>query len=134
VIATFYDATGKIVEFETAGTSPSEISAGQSSDLMVDAVIGEWGNWTTETEYNVGECNSLQRWISGHAGATVERKIAITKIINRRNRCSIPFVDMFPLSSCGRLNFVFPSPCVVLGSYCVLFWSELWFYRLRPVL
>jgi hypothetical protein len=50
VIATFYDATGKIVEFETAGTSPSEISAGQSSDLMVDAVIGEWGNWTAETQ------------------------------------------------------------------------------------
>lgn len=50
VTATFYDAVGKMVGFEYASTSPDTIPAGQTADFIIDAVVGNDGNETSETQ------------------------------------------------------------------------------------
>src|SRR5918999_221322 len=49
-IATFYDATGNFVDFDTTVTSPSTIPAGQSADFTISTVVGDYGNWTAEIQ------------------------------------------------------------------------------------
>ena len=44
VLATFYDATGQIVDYETVSTSPPDISPGETAGFIVDAVVGAWGD------------------------------------------------------------------------------------------
>jgi hypothetical protein len=50
VIATFYDAAGKIVDFESGLTLPSTIPPGESGDFIIDAIIGPGGNYTAEAQ------------------------------------------------------------------------------------
>ena len=49
-IATFYDAVGNFVDFDTTVTSPSTIAAGQSADFTISTVVGDYGNWTAEMQ------------------------------------------------------------------------------------
>ena len=49
-IATFYDATGNFVDFDTTVTSPSTIPAGQSADFTIVTLVGDYGNWTAEIQ------------------------------------------------------------------------------------
>lgn len=49
-IATFYDAVGNFVDFDTTVTSPSTIPAGQSADFTISTVVGDYGNWTAEIQ------------------------------------------------------------------------------------
>ena len=49
-IATFYDAEGNFVDFDTTVTSPSTIPAGQSADFTISTVVGDYGNWTAEIQ------------------------------------------------------------------------------------
>jgi hypothetical protein len=49
-IATFYDAEGNFVDFDTTVTSPSTIPAGQSADFTINTVVGDYGNWTAEIQ------------------------------------------------------------------------------------
>ena len=49
-IATFYDAVGNFVDFDTTVTSPSTIPAGQSADFIISTVVGDYGNWTAEIQ------------------------------------------------------------------------------------
>jgi hypothetical protein len=49
-IATFYDAEGNFIDFDTTITSPSTIPAGQSADFTISTVVGDYGNWTAEIQ------------------------------------------------------------------------------------
>jgi hypothetical protein len=49
-IATFYDAVGNFVDFDTTVTAPSTIAAGQSADFTISTVVGDYGNWTAEMQ------------------------------------------------------------------------------------
>ncbi len=49
-IATFYDAVGNFVDFDTTVTSPSTIPAGQPADFTISTVVGDYGNWTAEIQ------------------------------------------------------------------------------------
>jgi hypothetical protein len=46
VIATFYDAAGKIIEYKGVGTFPAEIPPGESGDFIFEEPLGAYGNWT----------------------------------------------------------------------------------------
>ena len=67
VIASFYDAAGNFVDFDTERTSPSTISAGQSADFTIVTLVGNYGNWTAE----------IQRIVSVHATAESSEYLAI---------------------------------------------------------
>jgi hypothetical protein len=49
VIATFYDAPGKIIDFLEVGTHPAHIPPGVTADFIFDDALGAYGNWTAET-------------------------------------------------------------------------------------
>lgn len=49
VIATFYDAAGKIIDFKEVGTHPAHIPPGVTADFIFDEPLGAYGNWTAET-------------------------------------------------------------------------------------
>jgi hypothetical protein len=50
VIATFYDAAGNFVDFDTTVTSTSTIPAGQFADFTIVTLVGDYGNWTAEIQ------------------------------------------------------------------------------------
>ncbi len=49
VIATFYDAAGKIIDFKEVGTHPAHIPPGVTADFIFEDPLGAYGNWTAET-------------------------------------------------------------------------------------
>jgi hypothetical protein len=49
-IASFYDAAGNFVDFDTTVTSPSTIPAGQSAKFTIVTLVGDYGNWTAEIQ------------------------------------------------------------------------------------
>jgi hypothetical protein len=49
VIATFYDAEGKIVDFKVVGTHPAHIPPSVTADFIFDEPLGAYGNWTSAT-------------------------------------------------------------------------------------
>jgi tetratricopeptide (TPR) repeat protein len=49
VIATFYDAAGKIIDFKGVGTFPAEIPPGVTAEFIFEEPLGSSGNWTAET-------------------------------------------------------------------------------------
>ena len=49
-IASFYDAAGNFVDFDTTVTSPSTIPAGQSANFTIVTLVGDYGNWTAEIQ------------------------------------------------------------------------------------
>lgn len=51
VLATFYDSTGKMIDYESISTvSPSTIPPGQSADFIINASVGNYSNRTAETQ------------------------------------------------------------------------------------
>ena len=49
-IASFYDAAGNFVDFDTTVTSPSTIPVGQSEKFTIVTLVGDYGNWTAEIQ------------------------------------------------------------------------------------
>jgi hypothetical protein len=49
-IASFYDAAGNFVDFDTTVTSPSTIPAGHSAKFTIVTLVGDYGKWTAEIQ------------------------------------------------------------------------------------
>src|SRR5918995_1191116 len=50
VVASFYDAAGNFVDFDTTAISSSTIPSRQSADFTMVTVVGDYGNWTAEIQ------------------------------------------------------------------------------------
>ena len=49
VIATFYDAAGKIIDYKIGRTFPAEIPPGVTAEFIFEDALGAYGNWTAAT-------------------------------------------------------------------------------------